>query len=245
MAATVDQANIGTKAATGVLSTTFDTTATVAVGGMLVVLNGRFNAGTPTATMAVSGGGLTWVNTLLGTSGNMKLYISTALAPAGLASGTTLTVTQSSGTGDITLVASSYLGLASATPTAQNSTATATTAWASGTVGAANGDLLVGGAWGDGSLVTSTATGPGVERVDFNSATTNESVTLIDKLTVTGSDSLAGTWSATIDAIGAAASFTASPDAGIDAFRVQLEFGRRQMVPAMRGPGIDRLGDFR
>lgn len=215
MAATVDQANIGTFAAVGVPSTSFNTTAVVASGAMIVIFVGRFTSGVPTGTMSASGGGLTWVNTLLGTSGNMKLYICTALAPAGLALGTSLTITLSSGTGDITGVAASYAGVSSSTPTAQNSAAAATAAWASGSVAGVSGDLLVGGAWGDGALVTSTTTAPGNERIDFNSAPTSESVTLADKLSIAGADSLAGTWSSAISHIGGAASFSTAAAAPI------------------------------
>lgn len=197
MAVTVDQASLGTAATSE--SAVITTTATVAAGGMIVVLAGMFNA-TAASLHTVAGGSLTWVSAHTVQSGSYRISLFYAFAPSGLASGTGITVSDTGGTSDITCCAASYLGVdTSGTVVALNGGSASTAAWASGSVAANSGDAIIGGAAGDGTLRTSTPTAPAVERVDFNSATTSGSITLVDKLTVAGSDSVAGTWSGTLD----------------------------------------------
>lgn len=213
MAVTVDQASLGTAAGTVTASVTFATTAAVASGGMLVVLIGVFSAGLPAHT--VSGGGLTWAQAHTSTSGSLRVSLWYAFAAAGLASGTNLTAGPGSGSHDITVCSASYLGVStSGTVTGFNAAAASTAAWATGTIAGASGDAYIGGAFGDGTLRTSTPTSPAVERVDFNSATTSGSVTLVDKLSGSASDNLAGTWSGTLGHIGLGASFLPAAGGG-------------------------------
>lgn len=213
-AAAIDQGNIGTAAvSTGLSSANLVTTAAVASGGLIVLLVGRFNSSG--GTLSVSGGSLTWVQGHTVLSGSLRLSIFLAYAPAGLASVTTLTATNSAASNDFTMCAASYTGFPSTfTVAAFNGVAAATAAFSSSSVAAAAGDALIGGAYGDGTLRTSTPTSPAVERVDFNSATTGGSVTLIDKLSVAGTDTLDGTWSGTLNHIGAAVAITPSAGGG-------------------------------
>lgn len=214
MAVTVDQANAGTQATSGVASggtANTTTTATIAAGACIVVLTGAFVSGGG-QNLSVTGSGLTWTVGHESQNGNIRAEIWYAFAPAGLASGSTIgTVLGGATGGDVTFVIASYLGVDSTgTITGLNAAGATNTTWASGSVTANAGDALIGGSWVDGTLSTSTATGPAVERIDFNSATTGESVTLVDKLSMSATDSLAGTWSNSVTHVGIAAAFKPS-----------------------------------
>lgn len=214
MAVTFDQAlGTGAQSVPGATAGTVTTTGAVPAGGMVVFKAGRFNsAGT---TLTASGGGLTWATGHTIASGSIRLYLFYAFAPAGLASGTVLSATPSAASNDFTMCAASYLGVDSAvSPVAFGGAAASTAAWATGSIAASSGNALIGGAYGDGALSTSTPTGPAVERVDFNSATTSGSITLVDKLSVAGSDSLAGTWSGALGHIALGVAFQAAAGGG-------------------------------
>jgi hypothetical protein len=201
MAVTVDQANIGTAAGTGkgtggAGQVTFNTTAAVAVGGMIALLVGKFDnttGGTASATVTGPGAFTVAHSTASGNYYTALLYV---FCPSGLSSGTTVTISFTGGSvasADVTVCAASYLGVdTSGTVIAFNATGASTAAWASGTVAATSGNALIGGAGGDGTLSTSTPTSPAVEEIDFNSATTG------------------GTWSNAITNIGIAACFKAA-----------------------------------
>jgi hypothetical protein len=211
LAVTVDQANIGTRADTGVLSSNLTTTAAVAAGAMIVALVHNFNSAAETLSM--SGGSLTWVQAHTTTSGSLRISLFYAFAPSGLASSSTLTVTASTGGNDMTWCAASYAGVdTSGTVVAFNAAAASTAAWSSGSVAGNSGDALIGGAGGDGTLRTSAPDAGNTERIDFNSATTSGSVTLVDKLSSAGTDTLDGDWSGTLGHIGIGVSF--KPAAG-------------------------------
>lgn len=214
MAVTLDQASLGTQAQSGVTSSSRTTTANVAAGGMIVALVGNFNASAETLSM--SGGSLTWVEAHTTTSGSLRLSLFYALAPSGLASGTSITVTSTTAlNNDMTWCMASYLGVdTTGTVVAFNASSAGTAAWASGSVAGGSGDALIGGAWGDGTLRTSTTDAPGNERIDFNSATTSGSVTLADKLSVAGTDTLDGDWSGTLTHLGIGVAFKAAAGGG-------------------------------
>jgi hypothetical protein len=151
------------------------------------------------------------------TSGSYRASIFAAITPSAItaasinAGNPLVTITGSNTGNDFTLGISSYLGVSSATPVAQNQATASTAAWASGTVAAGAGNLLFGGAAADvgGTSRSSTATG-GTERIDFYSATSGGVVTLVDKLSAAASDSLTGTWSAAFSHVGIAAAFPAA-----------------------------------
>jgi hypothetical protein len=207
LAVTVDQANLGTQAESGVTSSSLNTGAAVASGAMIVALVHNFNSAAETLSM--SGGSLTWTQAHTLTSGSLRLSLFYAFAPSGLASGTTLTVTASvGGSNDMTWCVASYLGVdTSGTVVAFNAAAASTAAWSSGSVAGNSGNALIGGAGGDGTLRTSTPDAGNNERIDFNSATTSGSITLVDKLSISGTDSLDGDWSGTLSHIGIGVAF--------------------------------------
>lgn len=199
MAVTLDQASIYTGAGAGQTNHTGTTTATVASGALIVILAHRFKSG-GTGVYTGTGGGLSWATVHTVSSGNILIVLLAAFAPSGLASGTTgFGVNGSVTANDYTVCAASYLGVDSSggvagAVTAIGGSAATATAWATGAIGGNAGDLYTGGAGGDGTLQTSAATS-GTERIDFNSATSSGSVTLVDKLSGTASDNLAGNWS--------------------------------------------------
>jgi hypothetical protein len=211
LAVTVDQANIYAGAGSNQTNHAFNTTAAVASGAMVVVLAFRWRSGGG-GTYTVSGGGLTWTTVHAVVSGNLTISLMAAFAPSGLASGTTLTVNGSVGGNDYTVCAASYLGVdtsgtVSAAVRAFGGAAASTAAWSTGTITGNAGDAYIGGAGGDGTLRTSAPGGDATERIDFNSATSSGSITLVDDLAGEASDTLAGTWSGTIAHIAIGAAF--------------------------------------
>lgn len=211
MAVTVDQANIYTGAGAGQTNHLGTTTAAVASGAVIVILAHRFRSGGG-GVYTGTGGGLTWAALATAVvSGNIGIYLLGAIAPAGLASGTTnFGVNSTVGSNDYTVCAGSLLGVDTSggiagVVRAFGGASAATAAWATGVIAGSAGDCYIGGAGADGTLRTSTATS-GTELIDFNSATSSGSVTLVDKIGGGASDNLAGTWSGAIThvAIGAA-----------------------------------------
>jgi hypothetical protein len=229
MAVAVDQASLGS-AAGNVTTTTLTTTGAVASGAHVIVLLGTWNS--PPRTHSVSGS-LTWTQAHVVTSGDLRVSLWYAPAPAGLASSTALTVGTPSGVSGVLACANSYTGIDTAgTVVAFNGAGAATAAWATGSVAGGAGDALIGGAWGDGTLRTSTVTGPAVERIDVNSGVTSQSVTLVDKLTVAGSDSLAGTWSGALDHIAIGVAFKAAAGAAAKSAAIQRQPARGLVMHA-------------
>lgn len=199
MAVTLD-ALLGTGNATGSATVSLVTANTVAANGRLVLLVGSFftSQGTYSVTTAA---GLTWTQDHTVVSGQIRVSIFSAPAPSGLAASSTITITDSGGsaTGDLIIGGVSYLGIDTVgTVVSFNGAAAATAAWASGSISSNSGDAIVGGAWVDaGAVNSSTPTGPAVERVDVNIAGQSETITIVDKLTVAGADSVAGAWNTT------------------------------------------------
>lgn len=207
-AVAIDRANLGTGAATGATSVNITTSASVATGGMIAMLIFVFHTGgAVNTTLTGSGGGLTWVVAHSSVSVNVRLALVYAFCPSGLAASSTITANAAEAA-DITCCAASYTGIdTSGTVVAFNASAASSTAWASGTVAGNSGDAYIGGSGGDGTLSTSTPTSPAVERIDFNSATSSGSITLVDKIGGNASDSLAGTWTNSITQIGIGVAF--------------------------------------
>lgn len=191
----------GTNAQTGVGDGSLTTTAAIAASSVLLFCGLRFRGGGASSSGA-SGGGLTWANLHSATSGSIGLWIYGAIAPAGLASSTALTI-NGAGTGEWTTCALAYSGV-DVSGTVSNAvrafanTAAGTAAWSSGAIGGNAGDAYVACAAGDGTLRTSTPTAPGVERVDFNSATSSGSITVVDEIGGGAGETVAGTFSGTL-----------------------------------------------
>lgn len=169
----------------------------------MIVLPGCFVSG-GTGNLSVSGGGLTWAEGHFVASGNIRLELWYARAPAGLATNTALNIALGGSTsGDITACAASYLGInpAAAIQGFNGAVSSATTTWNSGFVTATG--CAIGGAWADGTPPSSsTASLPGVTRISFSDAATVEQVTLVDKLSVTGTNNLAGQWNNSLTSLG-------------------------------------------
>ena len=146
MAIAVDVLNAGETAidtASGTVAVT--TTATIASGATIIV------TGTSTVRTAVSaadnGPVLTWALDKSGTSANGNSWILSAYAPAGMASGTVITVTLG-GTDAFgrSAVVTSFTGVLSASPvdtTSGPTNFTTTTAWTSASTTILAGSLLI------------------------------------------------------------------------------------------------------
>lgn len=226
MAFTLDTA-LGTNANAGATNATLTTSAAVASGGTVFWLLFKFRSGGPGTVTPSSSPSLTWATVGTTSSGNIGIWLFAAFAPSGLTSGATLTGTSSGGTGDYTGAAISILGVDQSSTVAAATRATnpgsgAGAPWTSGTItGATAGDLIIGGAGGDGTLRTSTPSGDNVEGADFNSAGTSGSVTIVYDLSGESNDTATGDWSGTlthvsfgaamIGAAGAAAAPTMPP----------------------------------
>jgi hypothetical protein len=214
MAVAVDQASLGTAAANAT-SATITTTNAVAALAHVIVLLGMWRTDPPPAnTVTVAGNAATQAHTIV--SGALRLGLFYYYAAAGLASSSAIVGTGQAGSNGILMCAASYTGIdTTGTVTGFNATAAATAAYSSGNVSASAGDALIGGCWGDGAQRTSTPTGPAVERSDFNTATTGQSVTLVDKLSMSATDALAGTWSGTLDHMAIAVAFKPAAGAAV------------------------------
>lgn len=210
MAVTVD-ASLGQGNATGAATFNFNTAATVAAGAHIILVCGAFRSGAQTFT--VSGGSLTWTEDKTVVNGSVRFSVFRAPAPSGLASGTTLTVSLGSGSNDMIAGAVSYAGIdTSGTVVTSASSTGSGTAWSSTSAAAASGNALIGGAFEDGTVTSSTPTSPAVEEFEKQVAGQSETLTLIDKLSVAGTDSLAGTWGASVTWAAAAVAY--KPTAG-------------------------------
>lgn len=190
---------------------TLTTTSAVAAGAVIVIVAGRFN--TVGGSHVVTGGGLTWAVDHTVVSGSIRTSVISAQAPAGLSSSTAITVTNNIATpGDMIAGAASYLGIdtAGTIVVAINGAGASTAAWNSGSVGGNAGDLLVGGAFIDnGATSSSVPGGTGVERIDVNIPGQAETLTLVDKLTIAGADTIDGTWNSAGGHVAAAVAYKA------------------------------------
>lgn len=210
MAATLD-ATIGTKAQASAATASLVTSAAAAAGSLVVVGVGFFaSAGAGETASITTAGGLTWVATTKTSSGSIHGYLFYAYAPAGLASGTTLT--WSSGTANVCdwlIGGASFLGMET-TPTllGQNGAAASSTAWSGGSIVAGEVNLSVLMAFEDGAgTATSTTTAPASELIDFNNAGQAEAFTLAYNLAGASTATMAGTWSASVSHVTRAAAF--------------------------------------
>jgi hypothetical protein len=217
MAVTLDR-SIGTGNAQGAASVTLTTSGAAASGALLVIGVGAFVTGSPTITVT-GAGGLTWATATTGSSGSLRGLLFYAFAPSGLAGSTALTVSAGAGTHDWLISGGSWLGvdisgtLANAL-TGFNSAAAATAAWATGTIAAGAGNLMVSSTFEDGSgTATSTTTSPALELNDFNNAAQTEALTMGYKLNSSASDSIAGLWSSALSHLCVGASFKAAAGA--------------------------------
>lgn len=198
MAASLD-VTLGTKAQAAAGAVSLVTSSAAASGTLLCVGVGYFT--TTSATLSITAtGGLTWAAGTPTVSGSLHIYLFYAYAASGLASGTTLTFTASSGTNDYLAGGASFLGMET-TPTllASNGASATAAAWSSGSLVAGEVNLGVVVAFEDGSgTATSTSTAPVTELIDFNNAGQSEAFTLGYNLASASTATLAGSWSASL-----------------------------------------------
>jgi hypothetical protein len=191
LAVTLDTA-LGTKAQSASTTAVLTTTAAVASGGHILLVAGHFFAGA--TTRACAGGSLTWTEDAYLKSGSLHISIFRASAPSGLASSTNITVTWGNA-GDSLVGAGSFLGIdTSGTVIASGTNNGSLAGWGTGSIASTSGNMLFGGAFMDGAVTTSTPTSPASELFDVNSAGQTETATGAYKLSVSGSDSIDGTW---------------------------------------------------
>lgn len=148
MAVSVDVLNLGETIADSAGSTVAVTTTAAAASGTTIVLVGcDFTASAFVASSAADDGpGLTWTVDKTGTSGNNHVWIVSAYASAGLASGRTITVTLSgSATGARALYATSFFGVDSVSRVGATSGPTdyTGTAWTSASTALSDSSMLV------------------------------------------------------------------------------------------------------
>lgn len=114
MAITIDQADIGgASAAATSTSIAFNTTTTVSAGGDIFLLIKSRNDVTVTT---IAGGSLSWTQDASSFSSPDLIVLARARAAAGLASGTTITVTFSDTTPNRIVEGCSFVGLSTASP---------------------------------------------------------------------------------------------------------------------------------
>lgn len=198
MAITIDQANLGEFASdTAGTTAAFTTTQNVAVGGFIVL---TATCNDSQSISSFSGGGLTWTIDKQGTGlGTSRVAIASAQAPAGLASGTTLTATFSASTGgQRSICGTSFLGVVASAPVdvTDNVGFLSTTAWTTNSITVQNGSVIVVCAGNSTNLFTSTPTSPLIEAHDFGQGT-GFCQTVCYRIESAGSYTSAGTWSST------------------------------------------------
>jgi hypothetical protein len=145
---------LGSVATTGVTTTNFATTANVTAGGLIVAAAGLYKNGSVTS-LTVSGGGLTWQVDKFATPNGADLnYVVaefSAIAPVGLSSGTTLTLTLNGGGGcfDLGFCAVYFTGTDAVTwrDVAGAGSAGAAAAWTTSVTSTNADDVIVGFAW--------------------------------------------------------------------------------------------------
>lgn len=215
MAIAVDQASIGYTPASGSQTTVaFNTTATVASGGFIVVCAFFWASGNTFSSVA--GGSLTWTIDKQGHSAgptNPNLCIASAQAPTGLASGTTITATFSATSPARGIGGMSFTGVASSTPvdTTANPIGANSTAWTTGNVTIAAGSVLVGACYQESTNATkSTITAPSTEVFDDGMVSEFGATAGYRIESSAGAYAVAGTWAGTVQSATLAVAYLAA-----------------------------------
>jgi len=216
MAIVIDNTTIGSgKQVAPSATCAFNTTATVSANGFIVLGIGGFLAAGGGTIVSVAGGGLTWAIDKQGdVATDIFCGVASAQAPAGLTSGTTITVTFGSASTEAEAVGGmSFTGVASssALDTTSAPTAGSGTAWASASTSILAGSVLVAACMDStGSLPTSTITSPSIESFDIGDAV-GYGVTAGYRIEPSaGSYTVAGTWTVSSDNVTCAAAYKAA-----------------------------------
>jgi hypothetical protein len=170
---------LGSVATTGVTTTNFATTANVTAGGLIVAGAGLYKNGSVTS-LTVSGGGLTWQVDKFATpnGGDLNYVVAefSAIAPVGLSSGTTLTLTLNGGGGcfDLGFGAAYFTGTDAVTwrDVAGAGSAGAAAAWTTSVTSTNADDVIVGFAWRESWSTADHVPGAGwTQGLEFTNAT--------------------------------------------------------------------------
>jgi hypothetical protein len=196
MAIALDQP-LGQNLATTGTTVTVTTTATAAAGSKIFAYFSWWNSGS--ATLTVAGGGLTWSSRVQVNGGGGDRYaIWSADAPAGLASGSTITARPGPAAAGSSSTVVSYTGLATGTAADATNTATGTGAsWSSGSATNLSADaLFIGGSGNETTSTTSTPTaGTEITGSDQYSLTAQQGAVAGYTIAATvASQAITGTW---------------------------------------------------
>jgi hypothetical protein len=189
--------------------TTFNTTSAVATGAIIVVAVGWFHNGV--STVAITGGGLTWAEDAVLRSGSLHISLQSAKALSGLVTNTTLTATRDA-TSDCIMGGGSFTGVdtSGTIRTGFNTGSGTGTTHTSGSISANAGDLIVEASFQDGSgTATGAATAPAALLFNKTVAGQTEALVFTYKLGMAATDSIGGTWSASVTHIDGGASYLA------------------------------------
>jgi hypothetical protein len=198
----------------------FNTGTAVASGGFIVVCNWWF--GDIPTSLAVSGGGLTWTTdkfaAQVGATGN-HVAISSAQAPSGLASATTITSTVSGGGNCQAHLCggSSFTGVKTTSPvdgTPLGGTLSAVAAWSTGSYAISAGSVIVAVCGNEG---TNTGNTPGTAELwDRSSGDGFGGVAVYRIESSAGSYAATGTWGASANNANIAVAYLAAASAGTE-----------------------------
>lgn len=193
--------SLGTTGAVGFGTTASITTgATVTAGGLILATVAMSLGGGSSANVTFAGGSLTWAKDVQKqgvTTPDMYVCIFTAQAPAGLASGTTITASFTASANNWHLSAAFITGqnttsALDATSAGNGGTANA---WTGGGVTTATADALVYGLCHRDALTTSTATGSFTEVHDFQNSSQSTTLTTVYRIVAaTGTYTPGGSW---------------------------------------------------
>jgi len=220
MALAIEHANIGTNQIPSITQAaiSFTTTQTVAAGGFIVAAIGWY--GTANLVASVSGGGLSWAVDFEGQlSGLRGVAIASAQAPAGLASGATITFNSDATWDYPSCGGMSFTGVATSSPvdgTPLGPVGAATAAWSSGSYAIAAGSVIVAGNWNEGIIASNTETSPSIEAFESIEAANTDSGLVVEYRieSSAGSYAVAGTWDAAHNHITAAVAYLAAAEDG-------------------------------
>jgi hypothetical protein len=223
VAIAIDVADLGKNGADPSSTTiAFTTTSAVASGGFIVVSVGWFDPATNLSSVA--GGSLTWTIDKQGRTANpasSNSALVSAQAPAGLASGTTITATFAAGVVARTIGGTSFTGVATSAPV--DGTPPATTgsgltpvaAWASSSATITAGSVLVATTYNETGNFTNTVTSPSLQAVLIpNTASGISQVTCYRVESSAGSYTVAGTWSSNAGWVNNAVAYLAAAGGG-------------------------------
>lgn len=225
MAITLDQADIeGANASGTATSIAYNTTATVAAAADIFQL---IKARASVTITSFTGGGLTWTEEAVASSGVDVLYLYKARAPSGLASGATITANLSATSTNRIIEGCSFTGLADAAKEDSGGNfLSSSSGWTSETMDASSAESLTITAVTLDTDVGHTPTAPSLEAFD-GGATFDYRRAMVYRIdTSVGSYTNAGTFAFSAFIVHATAVYGAAGGAGANSFLPARRRGR-------------------